>query len=401
MKRYELLIVALIAPILAFPPLNKPLLWIALALPALWLFIGLPRTKLNGSLLLLLIAIGVSLFATFDIFFSAPKALGVILGVAVFFALVRRFDDDRTVAVALDLFVLAGAVLAAVGLLGTNWLGKMPVLAKATAHLPMLIRGVPGQSEGFQPNAVAGALIVFIPVQLAMIVAGGARWRALRIATFVFTGAVLVLTQSRNGWLSLFIAIVAWAVWQPRGARRWRVFATIAACLLIAAIVVVQMRTIAEREFGSNIRYDVAGRLELWSRAILMTEDFPLTGVGINGFRRVMPALYPAFLTPPQVDVAHAHNHLLTVAAEIGVPGLIAYLALWFGIAALIVETIRTTARRDTRWIAGGLGAAFIASFAFGMADVIALGAKVGIVFWMAMALVVALHARATAEAAA
>jgi putative inorganic carbon (HCO3(-)) transporter len=115
-----------------------------------------------------------------------------------------------------------------------------------------------------------------------------------------------------------------------------------------------------------------------------MISDFPITGIGMNGFRRVMPVMYPALLTRPDVDVAHAHNHLLQVALDIGLPGLIAYLALWCGTAALLISVYPNSR------VISGLAAGMVAYFAFGTSDAIALGAKVGIFFWVALGIIVA-----------
>jgi putative inorganic carbon (HCO3(-)) transporter len=104
----------------------------------------------------------------------------------------------------------------------------------------------------------------------------------------------------------------------------------------------------------------------------------------MNGFRRVMPVMYPALLTRPDVDVAHAHNHLLQVALDIGLPGLVAYLALWCGAAALLISVYRNSR------VISGLAAGMVAYFAFGTSDAIALGAKVGIFFWVALGIIVA-----------
>jgi O-antigen ligase len=43
------------------------------------------------------------------------------------------------------------------------------------------------------------------------------------------------------------------------------------------------------RAAGSGIAEDAAGRMELWSRAIYGIQDFPITGMGMNAFRKVMP----------------------------------------------------------------------------------------------------------------
>jgi putative inorganic carbon (HCO3(-)) transporter len=390
----ELFFVLLLAPVLAFPPLGHPwLLFLPFLLPVLWLIKLPPVTPLNGSLLLLLAAVLLSLAASFDIAYSTPKVLGVVLGVAFFFAVAGVLVSRGALDVAIEMFALAGGALAAIGILGTNWIGKVGALQSLAARVPAVIRGVPGQQEGFQPNAIAGALLFFSPLQLALAIAG--RRRVLAVPLLLFTSGVFLLTQSRNAWLGLAVAMAAWAIWQSGGRLRLIVIGIVVVAVIGgAAFWTYGSSHLSERVVGGGLASDVESRVELWSRAIYMIEDFPFTGVGMNNFRRVMPVMYPAFFTPPEVDIAHAHNQLLNTGAELGVAGLVAYLAILLGVAAMLVRTWRTTSDDRLRWIAAGFGAGFLAFFGFGMADAIALGAKLGIVFWAALALVVAVDAR-------
>jgi len=223
----------------------------------------------------------------------------------------------------------------------------------------------------------------------------------LAILLLLFTSAVFLLTQSRNGWLSLAVAMVAWAIWQSRGRTRWALAAVIIVIVIGGAAVWTRVSHLAAPIVGAGLSSDVESRVELWSRAISMIEDFPFTGVGMNGFRRVMPVMYPAFLTPPDHDVAHAHNQLLQTGTDLGLPGLIGYLAVLLVVAAMLVRAWRGTGDARLRWIAAGLGAGFLAFFGFGMADAIALGAKLGVVFWAALALAAAVDGRVVREASA
>jgi putative inorganic carbon (HCO3(-)) transporter len=389
----EWIALALLSPLFVLPPVGRPLLTLVLLLPVVWIVRSLsgqpllPATPLNGSLLVLVFAVIASLAATFDVLFSAPKVLGVIFGIAVFFAVVKSARDRRTLHLFLRLFSAAGGLLAIAGILGTQWIHKIVLLRTITAHLPAVIRGVPGQTEGFQPNAIAGALVLFVPLQLALARSEPARrQRLFHLAVLAITASTLLLTQSRSGYLSLAAGCFAWALWHGRRSR------LVALVLLAAALVaIVPLR----ERVASPLASDVDSRFELWSRAMTMISDFPITGVGMNGFRRVMPVMYPTLLTPSDVDVAHAHNHLLQAALDLGLPGLVAYLALWLGAAALLVRAYRMTHERSQRWIIGGMAAGMIAYFAFGTADAIALGAKVGIFFWIALALIVSMHSDA------
>src|SRR6185503_13930860 len=144
-----------------------------------------------------------------------------------------------------------------------------------------------------------------------------------------------------------------------------------------------------ETEAAGTIR--LGGRLEVWSRGLQGLADFPL-GMGMNNFRRVMPILYPALGVSPTKDIAHAHNHLLQAGLDLGMPGLIAYLALWLVAGFLLYQVVSGSGARFYKVIALGLVGSFIAYFIYGITDAVALGAKPGFVFWWALGLVVATY---------
>jgi len=69
----------------------------------------------------------------------------------------------------------------------------------------------------------------------------------------------------------------------------------------------------------------VVGRMAHWQAALGMLAASPITGVGIGNYG----AAYPAYALPGWEDpLGHAHNYYLNIAAETGLVGLGAYLAL-------------------------------------------------------------------------
>jgi O-antigen ligase len=111
-----------------------------------------------------------------------------------------------------------------------------------------------------------------------------------------------------------------------------------------------------------------------------------------------MPTRYPGFPALPGEEVAHVHNHIIQAALDLGVPGMLGYLALWMLATALLGRVHRLAPSPIHRAMASGLGAGLVAHFIFGLADVIPLGSKVGVLFWLTLALVVGLHRVALAE---
>lgn len=405
----EPLVIMVIAPALLFPTPIR--LSVVLCVPLVWWCNRrvsghlIPPTPLNACLFLLLGMTAVSLGATFDIHVSLGKVAGVLLGALVFWAIARWTTSRPRLAAATGGFLLAGAVLAVLGLLGTNWFGKFSIFAPIIERLPRAIRGVPGAEEGFQPNAVAGCLVLFIPLQAALLTGEARRWllatqssgirRVLlvgaQVALLALTTGTLLLTQSRGAWVGLLTALLAFLAWHSRLTRA--LGSGILAGLAVLAFELGPRRLVdlAISQSGPEMARNVSGRVELWSRALYGIQDFPFTGMGMNVFRVVMPRMYPTRLSTPDVDVAHAHNHLLQAALDLGIPGLIAYSAMWLTVAVLLVRVCRS-AEPVARVLAGGLGAGLIAHFTFSLTDAIPLGAKVGVLFWVTLALVVALH---------
>jgi putative inorganic carbon (HCO3(-)) transporter len=403
----ELPLVLAIAPLLWFPTPAR-LLFLLLVAPV---WIGariatggfLPNTPVNIPLTLLLAMVGVSIWVTSDMQLSLGKVAGVLLGTLLFWAVVRWIATPVRLRFGIAAFVLAGGALAAIGVLGTHWINKFPVLLPLTAMLPNLIRGVPGAEEGFNPNAVAGCLVLFIPLQVVLLLSGGSDWipvnrrspwvrRAiptLQALLLSLTAGAILLMQSRSAWFGLGVAAIAILIWHTR----WTRLVTFAG-LGVAAIV-----------FGSTVgRAVVAGRpmvplngmeerVEIWSGALRGIQAFAVTGMGMNTFRKMAPVLAPALVADPDAIMPpHAHNHLLQVALDLGVPGLIAYTSMWLVTACLLVIAYRRSTDRNLRAFAAGLGAGLIAHFVFGVTDAIPLGAKVGILFWLAVGLAAGCH---------
>jgi putative inorganic carbon (HCO3(-)) transporter len=420
--RTELLWLALLSPVFLFPA--PPYAVALLAVLVLW---GarllarnrlLPPTPLDWILALLALMTLVSLYATFDVGFSAAKVTGVIFGIALFYAIVEWSSRGERLKWTLGGYVLLGTMLAGVGLLGTDWVNKLPVLKQLGEQLPSFIRGLPGAEGGIHPNELAGALLWVAPVQLSLLgwsfTSGSKASRAwwvvrigLLICTTVTTGTLL-LTQSRSAYSGFLVALVLLTLLALRHLRWILAVALLVGVGLIAYIGPQQIADKLMDAYGPSVGTTgslstLGGRAEIWSRALYGIEDFPLTGMGMNSFRRVMPVLYPT--TPIASndalieDVGHAHNHLLQAALDLGLPGLIAYLAIWLLVPALAVQAWRSCRDKLIRATIAGIGAALLAYFVYGMTDTLALGAKPGLFFWSLLAILIVIWKYARAEA--
>ncbi|NUM49424.1 MAG: O-antigen ligase family protein, partial [Anaerolineales bacterium] len=118
------------------------------------------------------------------------------------------------------------------------------------------------------------------------------------------------------------------------------------------------------------------GRVQIWQRALYMIQDFPFTGVGMGLYGDVAEALYPF----PGVDprfMPHAHQLFLQVAVDMGLPGGMAWLAI-FVQSILVAWRVYKMARQEKNaWMTGlaaGLLASQVALTLHGLIDAVTWG---------------------------
>jgi len=405
---WEWLAVVLSAPLLMFPTMRPCWTVAALALLVLmwlvrWWTLGHPtrRTPLDGALLVLLLMVPVGVWASALPEVTLPKLTGIILGAATFLAVVNWTRNEQRVWWCAAVLFLTGAGISVLALLGTKWPSKFPALGTIYQHLPAAIRGLSGAEGGFSPNQVGGMLVLYIPPLLAL---GSVLYRHRRmlfvvVLLLVFIGGTLILTQSRGSWLGLSLALL---IMFSARSRWFRWVALGIALLSVVALLRIGPQTIGQALFGGEPPPDIpanalgginfAGRVEIWSRAWYAIADFPLTGCGLGTFRRVVWVLYPLFLIPPGSDIAHAHNIYLQVALDLGIPGLVAYLAVLGLVGWMLWRAAHVLPTPSLRALAWGLFFGLLAHQLYSMTDAVTLGSKPGAVVWAIWGLAAVLY---------
>ncbi|MCA9919746.1 MAG: O-antigen ligase family protein [Anaerolineales bacterium] len=364
-------------------------------------------TTIDILLLLFSLTLGLAIFVSADPDLTLDKATGVLLGLFSLRYLLRTIDNPNFWYLAFIFFGLMGLGFVLLGILNASWLTKIPLLTPVIERLPNQIISVPGQPDsGIHPNQIAGTLIFYFPLAWAgwfgQPKQNGRFLKSLWLALSLAATGALFLTQSRSGWLggaaALYILVALWALSLPQKTpQRRHLFIllgviTLAGFGLLMAIgpdrlVALWQDPAQETAVGSL--GSLGFRQEMWRWAIVVIQDFSFTGVGLGSFRRVVRRLYPLGIDPGY-DVAHAHNIFLHTAVDIGIPGLIIYLALIGLVLVLGWQAAKTNARM--RPYALGLTAGLAAFHIYGLGDVLALGSKTGLAFWFLIGLILTLQ---------
>ena len=188
-------------------------------------------------------------------------------------------------------------------------------------------------------------------------------------------GAATLLTFSRGAVVGAGVGLVWAAVTERR-----RIAAVVPVAIVTAVVLVMLIRS-DEHRFDNALsakeniaQANVNSRLDAWETAVDMTAAQPLLGVGPGNFA----LRYPDFNdSPAGAEVGVVHNAYLDVAAELGVTGLVLFLAF---LAMSFARASR--ARRDHRG-PPGYATAVRTALLIAMASSITLSEQFYAPFWV------------------
>jgi O-antigen ligase len=162
--------------------------------------------------------------------------------------------------------------------------------------------------------------------------------------------AVLLLTMNRQSWLALAAALLTAALLAGRAFwNRRRLAAALVAGLVLAALIGYQFqlraRGVANASGGDPLGVSIAvmsrdSRPALWRFSIERIGEHPLTGGGFG--REAFELLYADFHRQSHDLLWHAHNMVLNKGIQMGVPGMVAFLALWASLVAASRPALRS-----------------------------------------------------------
>jgi O-antigen ligase len=174
----------------------------------------------------------------------------------------------------------------------------------------------PGWVTG-DPNYFTVSALLFLP--MALYLGQVARSRIERVfctGCFLLTLLAIIAGSSRGGFLGLLAAAAYFGL---RSRRRATVMMLAGVALLTVAVIMPNSPLTRLLEPGQGDVESSNVRLRLWSIGMTAAWNHPLTGVGAGNF---------GLLTAGREDFVVAHNTYIEMAAELGFPGLFAFLAV-------------------------------------------------------------------------
>ena len=266
------------------------------------------------------------------------------------------------------------------------------------------------------PNILAGYLDIVACLALGLAVGLSGWRRGLALTILVLALACLGMTYARGACLVIGILLAGYGV-----LRDWRVLLGI---VVVGAGVLFFDPVLSDRLLSVFTRIDTSSemRLAFWESTVAMIMDHPFLGIGWGMYFMVYPE-YDFYLQGAPVQIVHAHNMYLNYAAEIGIPGALAFFWFFFGSLLLAFRLPRKTppwadvlaahehewhavadvrealmAWRSKKFVEGlalGIGLAMLSVALNGITDHLLFNIPSSMLLWMLAAMAAAVHTMA------
>lgn len=298
------------------------------------------------------------------------KAVQYALTLLVAYTAFRMEPDEKAVRACLSILTIVVTLLALAQLFG----GAM----ESEIIAGHAVTRIAGPLEG--PNQLSGFLGVVLPAMLAF-----ALYRppiVIERVAIVLGVVTCLMTFSRGGVAALLVAMVAMIAIRRRAKWRGAIGPVVAAVFAIVLALAFGVFTGAlhgrvQSLFGATgdnaFNGGLGSRIDLWHGAFAMWRSRPLFGIGPGNFEYAIGRFDPGVRT-------HANSMYFQVLAEQGLAGLIS-------IFAVIAASIGVFLRRLNGPLALGACAAAVAMAFHQIVDCLWLYPKVGVIWWIVLAL--------------
>jgi O-Antigen ligase len=209
----------------------------------------------------------------------------------------------------------------------------------------------------YDPSVYGRFLVVAIVACLVVALSARAPIAYVAAAAIGVAWVGLLFSFSQSSFTALIAAALAisWFAWRRRAIVA---VGLVAAVLVSAGVAAPRVRSTIVRHTHAGLNHATSGRFKLVVNGAKLAVHHPGVGVGVGSFKRAYAE--QQHLRGREPKSAASHDTPITVAAELGVPGLA--LLTWLLIAALATMPMRLPRTFDERAsVIFGLGLAAIA----------------------------------------
>lgn len=214
--------------------------------------------------------------------------------------------------------------------------------------------------------------------------------RIIAIPALVVGYFCLLLNASRMAWVGVFCACLVFM-----GKKRIILFLL----LLIAVILLLIFPFLRADRFAFFDSRTWGDRLELWKTAFRIFIDHPIIGAGTGMFEKLLYTYGPKGGYSEGMIHLHAHSTYLEVLSEMGIIGLVSFIALLISGILPYFRLGHKNLNISTSWLQKGLLAGVLSTIIIAFTSpAILIDLRDSLLFWLFFGMVVSIVSKPTAE---
>ena len=341
----------------------------------------LTMTKLDMPIILFLIIIIISTITSISPIDSLRDLALHIGGLSFLFVMINSVKEKKDFNIIVTILVFTATLVALYGLYQYLVGVEVDKAWLDVENNPGITTRV--YSVFNNPNILAEYLVMIIPLSVSLF------WFSKKLSKkIIFLGTTLimvlalVLTSSRGGWIGFAFSALVFILLIEKRLLLSLIPISLGGLFLLPDTIINRILSIGNLADSSN-----AYRITMWEITLDIIKDHWLAGVGF-GHLPFKQTFETYIRTMPTF---HAHNTYLETAAEMGIPGLVAFLLFLF---VLFKYGIKELIRQDDRYIrvmAAGALSGLAGVLFHGLVENILYLPRIIFTFWIMVSLVLTL----------
>lgn len=348
----------------------------------------LARNPLNIPIAAFLVAAAIGVIMAVD-FKHSLKGYMTLGWMSIFFLFVNNVKDEtqfkRLIRILILITTIAGAYAIFQHFTRIDFFGNVTYLRKSLAR-----------STGFfnSPQTFGNYILLLLPVVFGLSFYSNTRRekRWLQLSSLIILTAI-IFSYTRGVWLGVIGGLIFMAILRSKKL----LFALVTAIIVVSMFLVflpssrVTQRVV--RTFKSE--RPVGDRIYFWQGSLRIIRDYPITGLGWEGFGIVYREYKPA---EGRQLVCHAHNNFIDMAVDSGLLGLGIFIWLLITIYKVGFHIFKELEQGYFKGIAWGFLGSFTAFLIAGLSQYNFGDSEVVMLFYFLLAMVMVIPRIAKAK---
>ena len=338
----------------------------------------LMRTSLNIPIAAFLIAAAIGVIMGVD-FKHSLKGYMTLGWISIFFLFVNNVKDvtqfKRLVRILILITTIAGAYAIFQHFTRIDFFGNVKYVQKSLSR-----------STGFfnSPQTFGNYILLVLPVVFGLSSYSNTRRekRRLQLSSLIILTAI-IFSYTRGVWLGLIGGLIFMAILRSKKLLLLVVTGIIVGFMFLAFLPSSKFTQRVVRTFKSG--RPVGGRIFFWKGSLRIIRDYPITGLGWEGFGIVYPKYKPA---KGRQLVCHAHNNFIDMAVDSGLLGLGIFIWLLVTIYKVGFHIFKELEQGYFKGIAWGFLGSFTAFLIAGLSQYNFGDSEVVMLFYFLLAMV-------------